>query len=228
MRRSARARLAKVITSFIAERSGGTYRDAPNRLERLTLEATSEASRLRFIYQEQRAVLDFGVPRTRTAVALAPRPFGGFDDDGHARTQLRFWIRSTREARIEPHADSIAGPWHADARRHIEALQLLGSRRGIGIALTAEGLFIVKYGWLGLSLDANVLGSFVDEACALVSLHLDGRLLSGDPLMRRSKGAASAIDVSELLTIRALLHAAWPMDRFEEKRRGGGLLVRVR
>jgi hypothetical protein len=186
MLRSAQARLGTALRSLIADGEGGPYRGATSRLERATVETGPDGPRLRFAFRDQRALLDFAAPTTNAGRTLAPRRFGGFAETADARTELRFWIRPAREARIDPDDVSIDGPWQPDARRHIENLRSLGHQRGVGIAATSEGLFIVKRGWLGISLDAAALRPFLDEACALVALHVDGRLFEVDDVRTRA------------------------------------------
>ena len=174
MRRAAEGRLKTVLEALIA--SPRPYGDARSHLEHAQIEIGPEGPRMRFEWRQQRGLLMFSGPVTPERQRIAPRSFGGFEDDGSARTELMFLVQAVRTARIEPRASSVGGPWHADARRHIDALDRLGHDQGIGIAASSEGFFLIKTGWLGISLESGTLDSFLDEACALVALHLEGRL----------------------------------------------------
>ena len=149
--------------------NAASYRDAPNPLERAVVEGT----RLRFMFRDQRALLSFALP---AAPSVVLSPFGGFEDDGLGSTRLRFWFQPHRKVKTERDTTSFESPWHSDARPHLDALATLGHRQGVCIATTEEGLFVMKSGWIGTSKDRVALPAFVEHACALVSLHLEGRL----------------------------------------------------
>jgi hypothetical protein len=144
-----------------------------SRLERVARETAGEAVRLRFVYRGQRALLDFVAPRTTAVHALAPHAFGGLLDPNLPLTRLRFWLMPPpeRDVKSEVTAGEVEGAWSPAAKAQLEALRRL-HLAGLGVALTREGLFLMKAGWL----PAADLQAFVDGACALVGMGLDGEL----------------------------------------------------
>lgn len=149
-----------------------------SRLERVARETVGEAARLRFAYREQRALLDFVAPRTAAAHALAPHVFGGLEDPNLPLTRLRFWLVPPPETEVmsEVTAEEVEGAWSPAAKAQLEALRRL-HLEGLGVALTREGLFLMKAGWL----PAADLQAFIDGGCALAGMALDGELSAPAP-----------------------------------------------
>jgi hypothetical protein len=163
--RAGRRRVAKAIEALDV-----------SRLERVARETAGETTRLRFTYRGQRALLDFVEPRTTAVHALAPHVFGGLEDPNLPLTRLRFWLvpPPAMDRKSDVTGDEVEGAWSPEAKAQLEALRRL-HLEGLGVAVTREGLFLMKAGWL----PAADLQAFVDGACALAGMALDGTLDGG-------------------------------------------------